>query len=179
MDEVHFQQYGSRCRMWVPPEIQDPVLFHHLTRQSVGYFGAVRLRDGRLFFQPERDQFNALTCFQFLKNLRRASARSGRRVIVITDNARYHHARLHGEWRRKQVKRFALDFLPPSSPELNPIERVWKLTRRPCLHNRYFATLDGVILAVETEFANWTMKNETLRRLCADYAQLLKTLCIA
>jgi transposase len=132
-----------------------------------------------LFFQRETDQFNALTCFQFLKNLRRASARSGRRVIVITDNARYHHARLHGEWRRKQVKRFALDFLPPSSPELNPIERVWKLTRRPCLHNRYFATLDGVILAVETEFANWTMKNETLRRLCADYAQLLKTLCIA
>jgi len=59
------------------------------------------------------------------------------------------------------------------------MERVWKLTRRLCLHNRYFATLDGVILAVETEFANWTMKNETLRRLCADYAQLLKTLCIA
>src|SRR5438034_3701942 len=28
------------------------------------------------------------------------------------------------------ISRFALDFLPPYSPELNPIERVWKLTRR-------------------------------------------------
>ena len=47
MDEVHFQQYGSRCRMWVPPEEKNPVLLHHPGRQSIGYFGAVRLRDGK------------------------------------------------------------------------------------------------------------------------------------
>ena len=46
LDEVHFQQQGSRCRMWVPPEIKDPVVYHHPTRKSVGYFAAVRLRDG-------------------------------------------------------------------------------------------------------------------------------------
>jgi len=34
LDEVHFQQYGSRCRMWVPPEIKDPVLFHEPTRKK-------------------------------------------------------------------------------------------------------------------------------------------------
>ena len=45
LDEVHFQQHGSRCRMWVPPEIKDPILYHHPTRHSVGYFGAVRLRE--------------------------------------------------------------------------------------------------------------------------------------
>jgi len=48
MDEVHFQQHGSRCRMWVPPEIRDPVCRHAPTRKTVSYFGAVRLRDGRL-----------------------------------------------------------------------------------------------------------------------------------
>src|SRR5580692_10565102 len=46
-DEVHFQLHGSRCRMWIPPEIKDPVLLHAPTRKSVGYFGGVRLRDGR------------------------------------------------------------------------------------------------------------------------------------
>jgi hypothetical protein len=40
-DEVHFQQHGSRCRMWIPPEIKDPVLLHAPTRKSVGHFGAV------------------------------------------------------------------------------------------------------------------------------------------
>jgi hypothetical protein len=32
--------------MWVPPEIKDPILLHAPARKSVGYFGAVRLRDG-------------------------------------------------------------------------------------------------------------------------------------
>lgn len=167
MDEVHFQQHGSRCRMWVPPEIQDPVLHHHPSRHSIGYFGAVRLRDGRFFFRREADKFNAVTCWQFLQELRAATARTARRVVVISDNARYHHARLHQEWRQQCSQRFALDFLPPYSPELNPIERVWKLTRRLCLHNRYFPQLDEVTLTVETEFANWIKPNNTLRRLCA------------
>ena len=167
MDEVHFQQHGSRCRMWVPPETKDPVLLHHPTRRSVGYFGAVRLRDGKFFFRRETDKFNAITCGQFLKHLLAASTRTARRVVVIADNAPYHHARLHREWRQQHAKRFALDFLPSYSPELNPIERVWKLTRRRCLHNRYFGQLDEVIVAVETEFANWVKPNNTLRRLCA------------
>ena len=38
LDEVHFQQQGSRCRMWVPPETKDPVVYHHPTLKSVGYF---------------------------------------------------------------------------------------------------------------------------------------------
>src|SRR3954464_9678192 len=66
-----------------------------------------------------------------------------------------------------RLHNFRLDFLPPYSPELNPIERVWKLTRRLCLHNRYFGFLDGVVSAVEDQFAEWTKSNDILRRLCA------------
>ena len=153
-DEVHFQQHGSRCQMWIPPEVKDPVLLHAPTRKSVGYFAAVRLCDGRFLFRRETDKFNGATFFQFLRDLRRTSLRPGRRVVVITDNARYHHACLHKLWREQHADRFALDFLPPYSPELNPIKRVWKLTRRRCLHNRYFSRLDEVIAAVENEFAN-------------------------
>lgn len=58
IDEVHFQQHGSRCLMWVPPEEKDPILLHHPTRKSVGYFGAVRLRDGKLVFQREDGKFS-------------------------------------------------------------------------------------------------------------------------
>jgi transposase len=167
LDEVHFQQHGSRCRMWVPPEIKDPVLYHHPTRHSVGYFGAVRLRDGKFFYIREARRFNGESFQEFLKLLHDASAVPGRRIVVISDNAKYHRARLHLPWRQQQAPVFALDFLPPYSPELNPIERVWKLTRRLCLHNRYFGFLETVIEAVENQFADWTQPNDTLRRLCA------------
>ena len=166
-DEMHFQQHGSRCQMWVPPETKDPILLHHPTRRSVGYFGAVRLRDGKFVFCRETDRFNAVTFLAFMRTLRRVSSTKGRRVVVISDNAKYHHARLHKDWRERHAADFELDYLPPYSPERNPIERVWKLTRRRCLHNRYFAKLEEVVAAVEAEFGSWARRNEILRRLCA------------
>jgi len=167
MDEVHFQQHGSRCRMWVPPEVKDPVLLHHPTRQSVGYFGAVRLRDGKFVFSRETHRFDAQTTWNFLDLLRQRSRRAGRAVALIIDTAKYHHANLHRTWRQEQAPDFVLDYLPPYSPDLNPIERVWKLVRRLRLHDEYFPTLQAVIDAVESQFAKWGGRNETLRRLCA------------
>jgi transposase len=84
------------------------------------------------------------------------SASPGRQVIAISDNAQYHRSKLHRQCRDQQAPQFGLDFLPPYSPELNPIERVWKLTRRLCLHNRYFGFLDSVVEAVEEQFSEWT-----------------------
>ena len=55
----------------------------------------------------------------------------------------------------------------PYSPELNPIERVWELTRRLCFHNRYFPLLQKVTTSMETEFTSWAGPNEILHRLCA------------
>ena len=167
MDEVHFQQHGSRCRMWVPPEVKDPVLLHHPTRQSVGYFGAVRLRDGKFVFSRETNRFDAQTTWSFLNLLRQRSRRARRAVALIIDNAKYHHANLHRTWRQEQAPDFVLDYLPPYSPDLNPIERVWKLVRRLRLHDEYFPTLQAVIDAVESQFVKWGSQNETLRRLCA------------
>ena len=130
LDEVHFQQQGSRCRMWIPPELKDPVVYHHPTRKSVGYFAAVRLRDGKFLFRREAGRFNGETFWEFLKVFREVSVVPGGRVMAIS-------------------------------------ERVWKLTRRLCLHNRYFGFLDSVVAAVEGQFAEWTKPNDALRRLCA------------
>jgi transposase len=167
MDEVRFQQHGSRCRMWVPPEIKDPVLLHHPTHRSIGYFGAVRLRDKKFVFRREEDKFNAMTFLSFLKRLRMVSSHSRRRVVVIIDNARYHHAALHKEYRAQNRGKFSLEFLPPYSPDLNPIERLWKLTRRLATHNQYFQTLTDIVEAVEKIFSQWRLGNETVRRLCS------------
>jgi len=166
-DEVHFQQHGSRCQMWIPPETKDPILLHHPTRRSVGYLGAVRLREGKFFLHRETDKFNGATFLVFLQALYRASTMGSRQLVVITDHARYHHARLHRNWREEHANRFVLDSLPPYSPDLNPSERVWKLTRRQCLHNRYFPLRSEVTDCVEAQFAQWASGNVTLRRLCA------------
>jgi len=77
-----------------------------------------------------------------------------------------HHAVLLAPLRRRYRKVLTLLFLPPYSPQLAPIERVWKLTRRLATHNRYFATLAEVLVAVEACFERWRNPNSVLRRLC-------------
>ncbi len=150
--------------MWVPPEIKDPVLFHAPTRKSVACFGAVSLSSGK-FVRTMCDTFNALTFETFLKKLLRHRSR-GKRMVVVLDNARYHHAILLTPLLRKYRKVLTLLFLPPYSPQLAPVERVWKLARRMATHNRFFPTLSDVLVAVETRFDHWRKPNSILRQLC-------------
>lgn len=95
-----------------------------------------------------------------------APANPARRMILVLDNARYHHAILLAPFLRHHRSQLRLLFLPPYSPQLAPIERVWKLTRRLATHNRYFATLPEVLNAVNACFNRWRRPNAVLRRLC-------------
>ena len=150
--------------MWVAPEIKDPVLQHAPTRKSVACFGAVNLSNG-VFVRTFCPVFNAETFQSFLRQLLRHRS-AGKRMIIVLDNARYHHARLLHPFLRKYRRVLSLLFLPPYSPQLASIERVWKLARRLATHNRYFATLAEVLDVVNSCFDAWRRPNPILRRLC-------------
>ncbi|MFT4433097.1 transposase [Caballeronia sp. 15715] len=92
MDECHFQQHGSRCRMWVALEVRDPVLMHAPTRKSVARFDAVSLSTGCFAWQA-CPVFNAETFVSFLRRLLR-HRRRGKRIVVVLDNAKYHHTNM-------------------------------------------------------------------------------------
>lgn len=151
--------------MWFPPEQKDPVVMQAPTRKSTAYFGGVRVNDGT-FVCCQFDIFDAASFKVFLENLLKLRGR-GKKALIILDNARYHHAEELSEWLEKQRQRIELLFLPPYRPDLNPIERVWKLTRRLCTHNRYFETLEDLVAIVEKQFIAWCRPNEVLRKLCA------------
>ena len=85
--------------------------------------------------------------------------------IVIMDNLGSH--KVAGVRQAIEAAGARLLYLPPYSPDLNPIERVWKLTRKLCIHDQYFPTIAAVITVVETQFEKWTNGNVTLRRLCS------------
>jgi transposase len=150
--------------MWVPPEVKDPVLMHASTRKSVACFGAVSLRSGK-FIRAMCEKFDAVTFEGFLKKLLRHRSR-GKRMVVVLDNARYHHAIRLAPLLRRYRKVLSLLFLPPYSPQLAPIERVWKLARRMATHNRFFATLGELLAAVDKCFDRWRQPNPVLFRLC-------------
>ena len=49
----------------------------------------------------------------------------------ITDNAKYHHATLHRDWRQEHERSFPLDYLPPYRPDPEPQSRCRPLCVNP------------------------------------------------
>ena len=150
--------------MWIPPEEVDPVVLHAPTRKSVALFGAVNLKGGQMITHFNK-LFEAQSFLVFLIMLIRRRSR-GKKMVVIIDNARYHHAAPLKDWLHAHRDILELLFLPPYSPELNPIERVWKLLRRLCTHNEYFPELELLQNAITGKLWEWWKPNDDLRRLC-------------
>ena len=150
--------------MWIPPEDTDPIILHEPTRKHISVFGAVCIEKGSLVTQFSKT-FNAIAFQEYLELL--LTYKNDRlRMHIILDNSRYHHAISLQPWLEKHLEELQLDFLPPYSPELNPIKRVWKLTRRLCTHNRYFPNIEDLTLTVSKQFEQWLLPNRILQKLC-------------
>ena len=56
--------------------------------------------------------------------------------------------------------------LPPYSPDLNPIEQVWRKTRREKTHNKYFGLLSKLVEVLDDYFAGFFNPNAQIKSLC-------------
>ena len=83
----------------------------------------------------ENTTLNAESTIQFFKKIENAYP-TKRKIHVFCDNARYYKNRLVEEY-LKQSK-IELHFLPPYSPNLNPIERLWKWMKEQVMYNTYY-----------------------------------------
>jgi transposase len=59
-------------------------------------------------------------------------------ITLVMDNARYQHCRLVMDL--ATALDIELLFLPPYSPNLNLIERLWKFVKKKCLYSEYYET---------------------------------------
>ena len=92
---------------------------------------------------------------------------SEKQIVVVLDNASWHKngVRLLREENYLPDKLTFL-FLPAYSPDLNPIVRVWKITRRKRTHNRYFESLNCLVETLVGFFESLFSPNELLSSLC-------------
>ena len=87
----------------------------------------------------------------FIEHLR--AELNGRQCFLILDCAGWHN------FKELQIPpNTKLVFLPPYSPELNPVERLWDWLKRNTIRNRFFQTLDEVMDSVE-EYMRATTTN--------------------
>jgi transposase len=87
------------------------------------------------------------------------------KIIIFLDNVRYHHARLLKKFLDLHPK-LELIYLPPYSPDLNPIERVWWFMRKKITHNRFLTSLKERKIKFWQMFSHFTKPNQTILQVC-------------
>lgn len=77
-----------------------------------------------------------ITSIQVCELLRKLADSTTLPITLVLDNARYQRCQL--VINLAQTLGIELLFLPPYSPNLNLIERLWKLTKNTCLYSKYY-----------------------------------------
>jgi transposase len=109
-------------------------------RKTAHVFGAISLEKKPRFHFQFAPVFNGETFLEFLKLVVR---RSRRKVFLVIDNGPCHNLDAEGQaWLHANRARIQLSRLPPYSPEFNPIEGVWKQTKKRTTHNTFYKTTD-------------------------------------
>ncbi|MBA3286175.1 MAG: IS630 family transposase [Nitrosopumilus sp.] len=145
LDAAHFVFAPFLCRVWCFARkfIPSPS-----GRQRLNVLGAIDAVTKELTFLANSTYINAETIVKFLEKLDRVY-NDELPLYLVLDNARYQHC--------EYVKQIAdklhitLYFLPPYSPNLNLIERLWKFTKQNVLYGKYYASF-GEFQKSITEF---------------------------
>lgn len=162
-DECHFKLTLTLIRAWflagTIPQIKSPV-----DRFKLSVYGAMG-RNGQLIILSE-ENFDADSFKRFLENILE-KVKTDKKILLVLDNARYHHAKKLKEYINSIKDRLELFFLPAYSPDINAIEMCWKKTRRGVTHNRYFSTLKEMENELQNFWNRFKEPNEELAKLCA------------
>ena len=94
-----------------------------------------------------------------------------KQVYLVMDNAPWHKKAkrlIESEEEYADIRKtVTIISLSPYSPDLNPIEQVWRVTRREKTHNRYWPDLGTLVSVLDKWFSLFCMPNKKLSSLCS------------
>jgi transposase len=164
-DEASFAQWGSLGYTWAPVGEQ-PVVPTTGKRKAYKVFGLIDFFTGRLFYQGHTGRFNGTSYVAFLTTV---LAQTTQPVFLVQDGAPYHRAAPVQRFFEAQADRLWVTQLPSYSPDYNPIEFLWRATKRQATHNRYFPEFDTLIGSVEEALAAFAQQPERVKALFGLY----------
>jgi len=149
-DEVSFARWGSLSRTWAPRGKQ-PLIKTTGIRKGLKMFGAIEFFRGSFHYRETEGKFNGESYISFLKDIMSVYSKP---VILIEDGAKYHHSETVRKYKdeMKRKKKLFTYKLPSYSPDYNPIEKLWRNTKKEATHCKYFPTFDDLRKAVVKVF---------------------------
>lgn len=134
-DGVHPTQGTKRTGGWIRKG-KDHAIATTGSRTRLNITGALNLETMELF-SMEHETINGEAIVRYLEGVRAAYPKASW-VHLILDGAGYHKDK--EALKAAERLKIRVYYLPPYSPNLNPIERVWKVMNERVRNNVYFQT---------------------------------------
>ena len=142
VDAAHFVLGAFLGMIWC---FTRPSIRASAGRQRYSVLGAVDSHSKELISIKTTGSVNALTVCALLEAI--ARKHPNQPITLVLDNARYQRCALVSE--NAAALGIELLFLPAYSPNLNLIERVWKLVKKRCLRNSYYENFEKFQSAID------------------------------
>ena len=139
--EIH--RHPALTRMWAPVGRQPEIPAPGKNEKAVVY-GGVDYKTGKLTWTLAESKCG-VSFLAFLIVLLAAYPR--RRIRLVCDNGRFHHTKAVRAWLDAHRDRIRVYWLPPYSPSLNLIERLWGHLKRTILANVLYESLADLTAA--------------------------------
>lgn len=107
------------------------------SRTRINISGAIELNNLNLIHNTY-ETINGETTIEFFKQIK-AAYKSANKIHIILDQSGYHRSSVVQEF--ASSNRIYLHYLPPYSPNLNPIERLWKVMNEEVRNNVLFSSV--------------------------------------
>jgi len=177
-DESSFQLQPNVMATWAlkgnPPTAEKSP-----SRGHIKVFGAIELFSGKLLYSihdkkdKETKKVERVTNKTFAQFLRQVENHyKGREVFVVIDGATYHKGEFVTKFLDKK-KNVHLVRQPVKSPNLNPIEKVWKELKKDRTHNVYFKDLGALKSALRKGLHSFQESPARVRRLMSKWEKVV------
>lgn len=148
-DGVHPSQQTRQAFGWIKKG-KDKFIEVNSARKRLNILGAINLETMKFEYQDFKT-INGAATIEFLKRLETAYPRSSR-IDLILDNAGYNKSEEVVNFLKSS--RIHVHFLPPRSPNLNAIERLWKIMHEHVSNNRVYHKFQDFKKAIFRFFDN-------------------------
>lgn len=162
IDEASFHLTTGYKRIWFPKGKKPKGAFFWSNKKLI-VFGA--LTSSSKFYYNFYVAQNSLTFSFFLEDLF-AWLDPSKKYVFILDNASFHKTDVVKYLLEKHNKQIVVEHIPPYSPELNPIETCWKITKNAITKSQHFKTIESMQEALENFWNKHIFTQKFITYLC-------------
>ena len=170
MDATHPQHNTQAGYGWILKG-QDFNLPSNTGRERLNINGVFSFKTLRPLIRTE-ETINAQAAIRLLEDLE--AAQPVGKIHIIADNARYYRSALVKAHLATEGCRIQIHFLPPYSPNLNLIERLWGFFKRKVIYGTYYETFVKFKNATLSFFRDIGKYHQELSTLMTDNFRVVK-----